>query len=473
MVSGLTGCFAGLLKRSAATKPKLSLQRRQEKIDFAAQESHRGLKSATATSLLSKRSTTTKRTAKNQKAVELAFHQQRRSLQEDSEIDAASLAICELFLEALLGPDSGCSCIDEESSPECDAFGDDYISANCVLCDTIQSEEACVVVDEGATLAATPDMGSVFADCLTYSSGPFADDTLCAIENFVDNTCAITINETECTSCSVVLCNGFTDYDIDCSNIIAGETWNLCTDDIPESSPFIVFGSTDLFQVYTCDDDGGGADFGLDSLALELCQTFVDEQFGLDAGCVCEFDGIEFQPVCDCVFKACDTIQGEMTCFLIDEDAQFEAQASGVDGIANCLSYESDPFTDIGAICLIENVFDDTCAITINGEGCSSCTVVDCGDLSTDFQFDCSNLIAGETWSLCTDAIPEYSPFIAISRYNDMFSDFTCVSVDVDDPTDGSSNPGDGSLEDMSGGVTASSHVLGSIVGIIVVASFW
>ena len=110
-------------KRSAATKPKFSLQRRQEKIDFAAQESHRGLKSAAATALLSKRSAATKRAAKNQKAVEVAVHKQRRSLQSDDEFDAISLALCEAFLAALLGPNSGYTGTDEELSME----GNDFI----------------------------------------------------------------------------------------------------------------------------------------------------------------------------------------------------------------------------------------------------------------------------------------------------------------------------------------------------------
>jgi hypothetical protein len=237
----------GLNKRSAATKHSLQ---RQDAFDFAAQQSHRGLKSATAIALLSERSAAAKRAAKNQKAVEVAVHQQHRSLQGDLQLDDAT---CEIFLTAIYGPNSGCPCTAEEPTMECI----DFIAANCLLCDTIQSEEACLVSDFEATLAAFPETGSSYADCLTYRSGPFANDTICEIENFSDNTCTFTINETECTSCTVVACDGETDYDIDCSNIIAGETWNLCTDDIPDTSPFIAFGSNDRFGEFTCANGGG------------------------------------------------------------------------------------------------------------------------------------------------------------------------------------------------------------------------
>jgi hypothetical protein len=472
------------LKPSAATKPSFQSQ---DVFDFDAQQSHRGLKTATAMALLSKHSAATSRAAKIQTAVEVAVHQQRRSLQEDFEIDAASLAICDLFLAAVFGPNSGCACTDEEPSMECIEF----IASNCLLCDTIQSEEACLVIDEEATLAALPETGSFVVDCLTYRSGPFADDTLCGIQNFSDNTCTFTLNETECTSCTVVVCDGEEiNYDIDCSNIIAGETWNLCTDDIPETSPFIAFGDNDLFQELTC-GDGEGVDFGLDSVGLALCQTIVDGEFGVDSGCVCEFDGEDFVPICDCVFKACDTVQGVEACVLVDEDAQLEAEARiGVDGIADCFTYESGPFAD-STICLIEDFADsNACTITIDGKECNSCGVVTCSDtdgigvLDESFNLDCSNVIAGESWSLCSDDIPQTSPFIVVGN-NELFSVLTCVSADSDEPEVGESdgsNPGDESLEgkdsgdggDMSGGVAASSHML-SLVGIIaiVVTSFW
>jgi hypothetical protein len=475
-------------ERSAATKPSLQ---RQDVFDFAAQQSNRGLKSATATALLSKRSSATKRAAKTQKAVEVAIRQQRRSLQTEDELDAISLTLCEVFLEALLGPNSGCTCTEEEPSMECN----DFIYTNCLLCDTIQFEEACLVFDEEAVLAASTGTESL-VDCLTYKSGPFADDTISGIENLVDNTCTFTINETECNSCTVVACDGEeTDFDIDCSNIIAGETWNICTDDIPETSLFIAFGTNDLFQDLTC-GDGGGVDIGPDSVGLAVCQTFVDGEFGVDSGCVCEFDGKDFLPSCECVFKACDTLQGVEACLLVDEDAQLEAEArNGVDNIsADCFTYKSGPFAD-STICLIEASADsNTCTITINGKECNSCNVVTCSDtdgigiFDESYDMDCSNIIAGETWNLCSDDIPDTSPFIAVGN-NMLFSNLSCVSAaDNDDPEDvnpevgesDGSNPGDESLGgkdsgdggDMSGGIAASSHVL-SLVGLIIVPYFW
>jgi hypothetical protein len=257
------------LKNSAAMKPSLQ---RQDLFDFAAQQSHRGLKSATAMALLSKRSAAGKQAAKNQKAIEVAVHQERRSLQGD--VDAASLALCEAFLVTLYGPNSGCTCTDEVPSMECV----DFLSS-CNRCDTIQSEEACLFTDEEAEEAAVAALpagttgDSVLAGCTTYRSGPFADDTLCSVLDFSDSlTCSFTINQTECNSCTVVKCRdvneeaelGEVNYDIDCSNIIAGETWNLCIDDIPETSPFIALGITnDLFQETTCvggKDSGDGGD---------------------------------------------------------------------------------------------------------------------------------------------------------------------------------------------------------------------
>jgi hypothetical protein len=94
------------------------------------------------------------------------------------------------------------------------------------------------------------DTSSVYSGCTTYKSGPF-DNVICETENLIDNTCTITIDGTECSSCTVVDCDGDTDYDIDCSNIIAGETWNLCTDTIPETSPFS-FNNADLIDDFAC-----------------------------------------------------------------------------------------------------------------------------------------------------------------------------------------------------------------------------
>jgi hypothetical protein len=407
------------LKRSALTKRSIQ---HQDVFDFAAQQqSHRGLKLA---ALLSKRSATTKRFTKNQKAVEVDAHHQRRSLQTDSEI-IAELALCEVFLAVLLGPDSGCTCSEDEPSTECNEF----ISSNCLLCDTLQGEEACLFFDEQAALAAAlaaPET-DIFVDCLTYESGPFAGTAFCGIESLLDNTCTFTINETECTSCTVVACDVENTFDIDCSNIIAGETWNLCTDDIPETSPFIAVGTNDRFEDLSCSE--GDADTSL--VELEVCQAFLDATFGIDSGCLCEFENETLIPSCECVLQSCDTLQGEEACLSIDLDAELVATTGLDDGFANCLTYDSGPFADT-TICLIEDLADSTCTITIDGMECNSCTVIACGD-DTDYEFDCSNIIEGETWNLCTSDIPETSPFIAVGN-NLLFSDVSCSDSDGSNP---------------------------------------
>ncbi len=211
--------------RSDANKPSLQ---RQAVFDFAALQSPRGLKSVSAASLLSKRSAATKRATKTQKAVEFAIHEQRRSLQTEDELVASLELVSEM-------------------------------TVYCLVCDTIQSEEACLSFDDEAAVAALVTSPEAFlVDCTAYRSGPFADDTICGIENFVDNNCTFTINARECNSCTVVACDGEeTDFDIDCSNIIAGETWNFCTDDIPETSLFIGLGNNDRFQDKYCTGSGG------------------------------------------------------------------------------------------------------------------------------------------------------------------------------------------------------------------------
>jgi hypothetical protein len=193
---------------------------------------------------LKRSSAATMRAAKNQKAFEVAMRDQRRGLK-------SADALCEAFL-----PNSGCTCSGDLPSQDCS----DFITENCSRCDTLQNQEACLLIfDEEAVVAAfvaalvaSPATASVYVDCTTYKSGPFADDSICVIENLDDNNCTFTINETECNSCTVVDCGEETDFDIDCSNVIAGETWNLCTDDIPETSLFIALGTNDRFQDLTC-----------------------------------------------------------------------------------------------------------------------------------------------------------------------------------------------------------------------------
>jgi hypothetical protein len=278
----------------------------------------------------------------------------------------------------------------------------DYL-ATCNFCDTLQGEDACI------SIPLIEDTFSVYSGCIAYESGPF-DNVICDSENFIDNTCTITIDGTECSSCTVIDCDGFTDYDIDWSNIIAGETWNLCTADIPETSPFISFGNNDRFEDPSCSEAGGGA--------LEFCQLILEAQFGADAGCTCEPDGEDFIVDWDCDITACETIQGEETCVLLDEEAASAVEA----GPDECLTYTSGPFNN--TICTIDVFVDDTCTITIDGEDCSSCTVVD-SDSDTDYDIDCSNIIAGETWNLCTADIPETSPFISFGTI-ELFDDPSC-----------------------------------------------
>jgi hypothetical protein len=197
-------------KLSAATKPTSTIKH-GELFGFA----DRGLKSALATGLSQKLSAVTKRALKHQKSLaHAAVHEQNRGLQE---IDLTDPAVCEVFLTFLVGPDSGCTCTDEEPSTECI----DYL-ATCKVCDTLQGEDACI------SISSTEATSSVVSGCITYESGPF-DNVICETENSIDNTCTITIDGTECSSCTVIDCDGDTDYDIDCSNIIPGETWNLCT----------------------------------------------------------------------------------------------------------------------------------------------------------------------------------------------------------------------------------------------------
>ena len=41
-------------------------------------------------------------------------------------------------------------------------------------------------------------------------------------------------------------------FDYDCSNVIEGESWNLCSDNIPDTSPFIFAGNNELFTFADC-----------------------------------------------------------------------------------------------------------------------------------------------------------------------------------------------------------------------------
>jgi hypothetical protein len=222
---------------------------------------------------LKRSSAATKRAAKNQKAFEVAMRQQRRGLQ-----------TADAFCEEIYGPNSGCTCAFELPSQECL----DFTAENCLICDSI-NPESCLIFDEEAIDAAVlpgpgeDTWGDTFEiDCTTYKSGPFADNTICSIENRDKGTCTFTINETECNSCTVVDIE-FTCYhkfDIDCSNIIAGETWSLCNDDIPDTSLFTSLGLNGfVFSVLTCSTANDVKESGSGGVAAS--STHVLSLFGL------------------------------------------------------------------------------------------------------------------------------------------------------------------------------------------------
>jgi hypothetical protein len=224
-------------KRSAATKHSIERQR-QKVFDFAArQELHHDLKSPVT------------ETPSN-------VHQQRRGLQADWEQGDGALKLCEAFIEALIGPNSGCMC-DEDGDPTSDCR--EYLS-ECNVCDTIQSQRSCLVFAAQETKAAISE--DVEADCYSYNRGPF-DNTICMIDNIVESTCTVTIDGAECKSCEIVVCKS-TDgtgilsesYDFDCSNVMEGETWNLCTANIPETSPFLASGNNNRYVDLECGSGG-------------------------------------------------------------------------------------------------------------------------------------------------------------------------------------------------------------------------
>jgi hypothetical protein len=226
-------------KRSAAAKRSIQ---RQEVFDFAAKrESYRDLKSPVPESSIN-------------------VHQQRRSLQTD--VDLALEELCEAIIELFYGPDSSCTCQDNgEPASDCDEFQFDQF--DCKVCDNIQGQRACLAVAADETVDASS--ADVEAACFTYESGPF-DNTICTLDNIADDTCTFTIDGVECNSCARVACSatdgaGVFDesYDFDCSNVIEGETWNLCTGNLPETSRFLALGNNDRFIDLDCGAGGSGA----------------------------------------------------------------------------------------------------------------------------------------------------------------------------------------------------------------------
>jgi hypothetical protein len=119
----------------------------------------------------------------------------------------------------------------------------------------------------------------------------------------------------------VIDCDGDTDYDIDCSNIIAGETWNLCTADIPETSPLIPFGNNDRYKGDPiCSEAGLGGGGEPDLTDPAVCEAFLAILVGVgpDSGCTCT----EEEPSTECTdylatCNFCDTLQGEDACISI------------------------------------------------------------------------------------------------------------------------------------------------------------
>jgi hypothetical protein len=331
--------------------------------------------------------------------------------------------VCEALSEFITeNPSSGCMCNadGEEPTDECYEF-----LSYCTACDTLEGERTCLGIDLEAEIAT----GDVDAECETYTSGLF-DNTICIIEDD-DGTCTITIDGTECTSCALASCGDDDDnYDLDCSNVIAGEKWNLCTDDIPETSRFLAFGNNDRFE-----DDLECADA---PTSKEICEAEYEIILGPNI-CTCTEDG-EPSAKCDEFLESCatcDTLEGERTCFILDTDV-------------GCATYMSGPFDN--TICAIED--DVTCSITLDGTECASCESCGNGD---NYDLDCSNVIPGEKWNLCTDDIPETSRFLAFSDTDRFEDDFECADASTSAPT---------------GGFALSFHAL-FVVGLIVVATFW
>jgi hypothetical protein len=158
--------------------------------------------------------------------------------------------LCEAFLAVLFGStNTGCTCDDAEPSDKCLEF-----LSSCSACDTVQGERTCFTEEVEKSNALSSD--DVDAYCYTYESGLF-DNTICELYNPADDTCTITIDGTECSSCALVTCDDDDFYDIDCSNVIEGETWNQCTDDIPETSRFLATANNDRYLDFS--DCGGSA----------------------------------------------------------------------------------------------------------------------------------------------------------------------------------------------------------------------
>jgi hypothetical protein len=418
---------------------------------------------------------------------------QERALQTgagESLSDADNQAFCETVLLVFFGAGSGCTCVltadGTDYEPNCDA-----LLESCVLCEPLQGQETCFNFDLEAALAA--ETSETEASCVTYTSGVF-DNTICQIRNLVDGSCAVTVDGAECNSCTVIACDegeSFFDdaVDFDCSNLIAGEVWNVCVDDIPETSPFIFARNNgNLFNFDRCFSDTGSSDLEINK---GLCEATLDIFLGTATGCTCVLtaDGTDYEADCDDIFDGidgifedcvlCEPLQGQETCLIFDFEAALAAETSETE--ANCVTYTSGVFDN--TICQVNNQVDGSCAITVDGVECNACTVIICGE-GTSFEidgvdFDCSNLIAGEVWNVCVDDIPETSPFIFAGN-NGNFFDFEECFFDTDPPDLSSASslapaagPSASSGELTSGGSMMASHTICVVLGLVLIVAIY
>lgn len=174
-------------------------------------------------------------------------------------------SVCDFIFANVADPDSVDFCTCEPTDE--DTFVLDCIYTECPDCQVLQAddqqeEETCAVSEDGVVLAFN-DEGTfldpnVFFGCVQYVTGSFADTTVCLVES-VDGTCSVTVGEETCNSCDYITCDddeGLDSYIIDCSNIEGfgggDEEWNLCSADIPDTTPLVMFGSNNAFFFEDC-----------------------------------------------------------------------------------------------------------------------------------------------------------------------------------------------------------------------------
>jgi hypothetical protein len=122
----------------------------------------------------------------------------------------------------------------------------------CPHCETIEGQDTCALMTEDAVVDAVDVRFLSGKSCTQYVSG-YHTGTVCQMDN-ADGTCAVSMDGVMCNSCQNADCaNGDSDYLFDCSNIAGGAVYAGCDKDIPNTSPFVPFGS-DLFQFDDCFD---------------------------------------------------------------------------------------------------------------------------------------------------------------------------------------------------------------------------